>query len=195
MNDVAEKPESEPQVRVVDRRWWARGESDDVPADSGTQKPTYVEGLEQQLADRAAQLQNVAAEHRRALEEFEQVKIRMRRDVAREVERGRRAVLAELLEVIDNLDRAIAAGRTDVDSSLLQGIELVRQQFLSKLESFGVSRVEAIGQPFDARRHEAVSTAAVKDPAQDDTVIAVLKEGYAVGDDVLRPASVVVGKA
>src|SRR5207302_5654780 len=90
-------------LRVVDRRWWARNQDNaDAPAEERVdRKPTVVEELEQQLADKTAQLQSVLAEHRRALEEFEQIKTRMRREVGREVERGKRAVVADLLEVLD----------------------------------------------------------------------------------------------
>ena len=189
----------DPSLRVVDRRWWARGESADAPVDEPVErKPTVVEDLEQRLADSAEQLQAVLSEHRRATEEFEQVKVRIRREVARDVERGRRGVLVELLEVLDNLDRAIAAARTttagtDAADSLLRGVELVRAQFLAKLESFGVVRVPAVGLPFDPQIHEALSMAPVPDPSQDGIVVAVVREGYAVGDELLRPASVVVG--
>ncbi len=189
----------EPHLRVVDRRWWARGE-DAAGADEPSLKPTYVEELERRVADQAAQLQTYMTEHRRSLDEFEQARVRLRRDVARDVERGKRAILSELLEVVDNLDRAIAAARETTPHGaaealqLLRGIELVREQFLAKLEAFGVTRVPAVGQPFDASRHEAVTTAPVSERAQDGTVVAVIKEGYAIGDDVLRPASVVVGQ-
>ena len=98
-------------MKVVDRRWWARGEPDAPPAEeeSRDRKPTVVEDLEQQLQNTQEQLATMRAEYRRATDEFEQVKVRIRRDVAKEVERGRRIVLAELLDVLDNLDRAIAA--------------------------------------------------------------------------------------
>jgi len=192
------KPSDEP-LRVVDRRWWARAEG----ADSATaaepereRKPSYVEDLEQQLADRSAQLQSIAAEHRRALEEFEQAKVRIRREVARDVERGRRAIVTELLEVLDNLDRAIGAARDGEApaDALLRGVELVRDQFLAKLDGLGVRRIDAIGQPFDATAHEAVTMTPVSDPSQDGRVVGVTREGYAIGDDLLRPASVVVGR-
>lgn len=197
--DAPTKDPSDPQLRVVDRRWWARQDGGE-PADEGAaRKPTYVEDLERQVAEQAAQLQARAADQRSAVDEFEQVKTRIRRDVAREVERGKRAVLVELLDVLDNLDRAIAAARSSPDANdpierLTRGVELVRDQFLSKLTGLGVTRVEALGQPFDATRHEAVTTTPVDDPAQDGTVVAVIREGYAIGDDMLRPASVVVGK-
>jgi len=192
------KPPDEP-LRVVDRRWWARGEGTAGATTSEPErerKPSYVEDLEQQLADRSAQLQAIAGEHRRAIEEFEQAKQRIRREVARDIERGRRAVVAELLEVLDNLDRAIGAARdSDVPAdSLLRGIELVRDQFLAKLEGLGVRRVDALGEPFDAATHEAVTMAPVGDPTQDGRIVAVTREGYAIGDELLRPASVVVGR-
>jgi molecular chaperone GrpE len=164
-------------------------------------KPTYVEELEQRLGDLTAQLQSITTERRRSLEEFEEVKARIRREAAREVERGRRAVLGALLEVVDNLDRAIAASRDPAGSSpseavdgVAKGVELVRDQFLTQLEAFGVSRVPALGRPFDALRHEAVSTAPVEHPGQDGVVLTVVKEGYAIGDELLRPASVIVGQ-
>jgi len=193
------KSQDEP-LRVIDRRWWARQESADAaapePEPERTRKPSYVEDLEQQLADKTTHVQAIASEHRRALEEFEQAKLRIRREVVREVERGKRAVVAELLEVLDNLDRAIAAAQereAPVDT-LLRGVELVRDQFLAKLESLGVRRVDALGQPFDANAHEAVSMVRVSDPAQEGRVVAVAKEGYAIGDELLRPAAVVVGR-
>jgi len=188
---------------VVDRRWWARQEStpdEDAPqpAEPGI-KPTLVEELERQLAERAAEIQSLAVEHRRALEEFDQARARIRRNVSKEVERGRRALLAEMLEVLDNVDRALAAAGDQAGSPLHRGIELVRDQFLATLERLGVTKIAALGQPFDAMRHDAVSTAPVSDPSQDGLVVAILKEGYAIGpggtagEDLLRPASVVVG--
>jgi molecular chaperone GrpE len=194
-------------IRVVDRRWWARGETapDSQPVDSA-RKPTIVEDLEQRLASTTAQLQSVVTEFRRSSDEFEQAKLRIRRDVAKEVERGRRTVITELLDVLDNLDRAIAAVPAATEESreapdpadtlkrLVRGVEMVRDQFLSRLESLGVSRVPSLDQPFDASRHEAVTTTPVADPSQAGRIVAVLKEGYAIGDEVLRPASVVVGQ-
>ena len=192
--------QTEPQLRVVDRRWWAQDQSAPAAEERPSSKPTYIEELEKRLADATTQLQSYIAEHRRALDEFEQIKVRIRRDVAREVERGRRATLVELIEVLDNIDRAIAAARDDASAGgeapdrLARGVELIRDQFLAKLEAFGVTRVPAIGQPFDAARHEAVTTLATPNPELDGHVVAVIKEGYAIGDEVLRPAAVVVGR-
>lgn len=196
-NDRVANPEHV-DVKVVDRRWWARSESTESSAeDTRERKPTVVEDLEQRLTESQERLQAVLIEHRRSAEEFEAARVRMRRDVAKEVERGRRTVLAELLDVVDNLDRAIAAARrsnmTDASETLLRGVELVHEQFLAKLHGFGVSRLEAVGQPFNPELHEAVSLVPVNAPEQDGLVVSVLKEGYTIGDELLRPASVAVG--
>lgn len=188
-------------MKVVDKRWWARTKPEPEPtADAPTEPaPAASDDLEQQLAHAQQQVQAVLAEHRRATDEFEQVKVRLRRDVAREVERGRRVVLAELLDVLDNLDRAIVAAEDagagpDAAATLLRGVAMVREQFLSKLESFGVMQVASLGEPFDPQVHEAVSIAPVDDPAYHGRVVAVATEGYAIGDELLRPATVVVGQ-
>ena len=120
--------EQEPQVRVVDRRWWARTEESGAAPTEAT-KPTYVEELERRVAELTAEIQGYAGQNRRALQEFEEAKLRIRRDVGREVERGKRALLVELLEVLDNLDRAIAAadaGTAAAAETLVRGIQLVR---------------------------------------------------------------------
>jgi molecular chaperone GrpE len=117
----------------------------------------------------------------------------MRRDVGKEVERGTRAVLAGLLDVVDNLDRAVESGRAaSPGSALVQGVELVRAQFLATLEGHGVRPLDAVGLRFDPSRHEAATTVPVLDAAQDGVVVGVIRQGYTFGDDVLRPAVVAV---
>jgi len=198
----------EPQIRIVDRRWWAQKGQEGREGQVGQagqggdplRKPTYVEELEQRLTAKASEFQALVADHRRSLDEFEQARVRIRRDVAREVERGKRAILADLLDVVDNLERAIQATRepqadvAPVVARLAQGVELVRDQFLARLQAHGVTRIDALGKAFDATRHEAISTMDVDDAGRDGVVVAVVREGYTIGDDVLRPASVVVGQ-
>jgi len=186
--------EQQNDIHVVDRRWWARGEAAaSGAADEPFDKPTYVQELEARLAAKDEELRATLGRYREANAEFEQARARMRRDVAKDVERGTKAVLADLLDVVDNLDRAIDAARAaGSDSALLQGVELVRAQFLAKLDGHGVRRLEAAGRPFDPACHEAATTVPVTDPAQDGLVVGIIREGYAMRDDVLRPAVVAV---
>ena len=195
MIDATQK--KHPELRVVDRRWWARGESASSE-DAVERKPSYVEDLERRLKEALSSLQASNTDRRRVLEEFEQARSRIRREVGKEAERSRRTVLIELLEVLDNLERAIEAARWSEASTeaqaLIRGVTLVRDQFRAKLESFGVTIVQSRGQPFDASLHEAVSMVPVADRSQEGIVLDVIKEGYAIGDDLLRPASVTVGR-
>jgi len=185
-------------VKVVDRRWWARGE--DAPgaaAVAGSLKPTYVEELEQKVADAERRAQEYLGKYRQASQEFEDARARMRKELAKDAERSRREILVSLIEVVDNLDRAIDAAKTagrDAADPLLQGVEMVRQQFLSKLDGFGVRRIESIGAMFDPLLHEAVTTVP-GDAASDGRVAGVIANGYRIGDEVLRPAMVAVSKA
>ena len=134
------------------------------------------------------------AKYRDAASEFDQARARLRREVAKESERSRRSFLADLLEVLDNLDRAIDAASGGQQEGLLQGVDLVRQQFLTKLKGVDVTRVDPSGQPFDPASHEAISSVPVSDPAQDNIVVGVVRPGYQIGHEVLRPALVAVGK-
>ena len=184
-------------VKVVDRRWWANSDAagDREAAGGASLKPTYVEELERQVADKDRLIQEYIGKYRQATSEFEEARLRLRREIAKDVERARREVLAELLEVVDNLDRAVdAAGPTASLESVVQGIEMVRRQFIAKLEGLGVSRVDATGQPFDPQVHEAVTTVPTASPEEDGIVMGVIRHGYRMGDDVLRPASVAVGR-
>lgn len=185
--------EHEIPVKVVDRRWWARG--DDGGAAPSSSKPTYVEELERQLAEKDRIAQEYIAKYRQAAGEFEESRLRLRREISKDVERGRREILADLLEVVDNLDRAIESARQAASpEALLQGVEMVRRQFLAKLEALGVKRIEIDGAVFDPLLHEAISTVPAASPDEDGRVVGVVRHGYRIGDDVLRPAAVAVAK-
>jgi molecular chaperone GrpE len=191
--ELVSAKEEEIPVKVVDRRWWARGE--DGAAAERSSKPTYVEELERQLAEKDKTAQEYIAKYRQAASEFEESRLRLRREISKDIERARREVIADLLEVLDNLDRAIeAAGKAAAPDALLQGVEMVQRQFLSKLESLGVKRVNSEGAHFDPAKHEAVSTVPAAKPEDDGRIVGIVRHGYTIGDEVLRPASVAVAK-
>ena len=202
MTDPTPPVESkDPEIKVVDRRWWVHPEGEDQ-ATTGEdaarfepRKPSYVEDLERQLADKNTLLQEYITRHKEASREFDDVKARIRRDVVKDIARGTRAIVAELLDVVDNLDRAIdAAHRASEQGRLLEGVEMVRNQFVAKLEGLGVKRMAPLGQPFDPARAEATSIVPVTDAGQDNVVLGVIREGYEFNGEVLRPALVAVGQ-
>jgi molecular chaperone GrpE len=193
---------SDQEIKVVDRRWWARGEGSAAEAQEPSLKPSYVEELEKRLAEKDKEIQEYLSKYREASNGFDESRARLRKESSKEIERGRRAVLVEFLEVIDNLDRAIDAGADAYEQgdharnfeALLQGIMMVHQQFLAKLAGFGVRRIELDGEKFDPARHEAVTTVPVPSPEDDGRIVGVIAHGYTIEDEVLRPAMVAVGK-
>ncbi len=196
-------PESESSVRVVDRRWWARSEASDENDEApGSSKPTFVAELEQQLQglnrkleEKDALLKEYAAKFASAAQEFDDARVRLRREVSKDVGRETRRVLASFLEVVDNLDRAIAAASASEGATgLHEGVVMVRQQFLLTLDGYGVQPIDAAGEPFDPNLHDAVSMVPVTETGLEGRVIDVATPGYRVADEVLRPAKVTVGK-
>ena len=185
-------------VRVVDKRWHAR-ENIDGSTENQSNKPTFLEELELKLADKEKLLSEYAERYKSVTKEFEETRTRLRKEVEKDVQREKRAVLASFLETLDNLDRAIQASREAADvhpnvASLLEGVEMVRLQFLSTLESHGVNSIDATGMPFDPNVHDAISVVPVTTSDRDGHVIEVITPGYQIADEVLRPASVTVGK-
>jgi molecular chaperone GrpE len=189
-------------IKVVDRRWWAR-EAGTAAADAqeASLKPSYVEELEKKIAEKDKEIETYLSKYRDASSGFDESRARLRKETSKEIERGRRAVLVDFLEIVDNLDRAIDAAAEALENGetsqnfqgLLQGILMVQQQFLAKLEGFGVKRIELDGQAFDPARHEAVTTVPVPQE-HDGQIVGVVAHGYVVGDEILRPAMVAVGK-
>ena len=126
-------------VKVVDRRWWAQipkasTARTDTRGESG--KPTYVERSRSSRSPRrTSRSRSTSAKYRQASAEFEDARLRLRREISKDIERARRDMLAELLDVVDNLDRAIESARGGAShEALVQGVEMVRRQFLAKLE-------------------------------------------------------------
>lgn len=179
-------------MKVTDRRWWAREQTDSgEPVEEPKLKPRYVEDLEQQLATKDAEIQRLISQFRSASSEFDDARARLRKELSKDVERGRRSLLVSFLEVLDNLDRALESAG-DRSDSFIQGVSIVRQQFLTTLENMGVKRVDPLGQTFDPAIHEAVSQVPAPAGTAPNTVVGVIRPGYLINDEVLRPAAVAV---
>ncbi|MCW8832841.1 MAG: nucleotide exchange factor GrpE [Colwellia sp.] len=124
----------------------------------------------------------------------------IRRRAAQDVEKARKFALekfaAELLPVVDNLERAIANidKEDEAQKALGEGVELTLQSFLSGVEKFGVKAVDPQDQPFNPEFHQAMSMQEVPDVAP-NTVIAVMQKGYELNGRLIRPAMVMVSKA
>jgi len=181
---------------VVDRRFWAEGDGESAGAEreESPQKPSYVLDLEKKIEEKDKLLAEYVAKYRESMNEFEQAKERIRREHSKEVDRIRRSILVEFLEIIDGLDRAIESIPPNEASPLSQGVIFVRDLFAGKLAALGAKRLEPLGEKFDPAAHEALSVVPSSDPGQDGTVVGVIRQGWALGENVLRPAGVAVAR-
>jgi molecular chaperone GrpE len=192
-------PDPDPEFDAVA----AAKELDDLLGDTGNgASESYVADLESDIEELNALLAkkqteldraNVRAEQAHA--EIEAAGKRLAVASQKELEQRTRKLLESFLPVVDDLDRAIAAAKTHIDSQdVVAGLELIRRSMLTRFGQFGVTHAPALGEVFDPQRHEAIAMVPVTDPAQDGRVIDVVREGYLIGDETLRPAGVAVGK-
>src|SRR5580698_94703 len=134
----------------------------------------------------------------RALAEVENTRRLAERRVADAREYGISDFAAELLSVVDSLQRAIASAedrtnQTPADAAFLDGVRATQRQLLATLARFGVRRIEALGASFDPNLHEAM--AEVEDDSRPPrSVVSVLEDGYMIHDRLLRAARVAVAK-
>ena len=130
----------------------------------------------------------------RAAADLENVRKRARRDVGAAEARGIAKLARELLPALDNFERALAAAEAQPenrDHHLTDGIRLVQTELLAALARVGIEPDSPNGERFDPHRHEALAQRPV-DGAEAGTIVEVYNAGYTYGDEVLRPAKVVV---
>ena len=191
MTDKKEE-EKTPHFQVTDKRFWVADESIIERAEPGEARfPAFVEELKARTEAAERKLRERMDNLQRENEAFRE---RLDRQVEQRVRRGKAELLCELLEVVDNLERALEAASDSPDSTLRQGVALNLELFLRKLKAGGVEPIESLDEPFDPNVAEAIGTVRVSDPDLDGKIVEVVKKGYQWDDQLLRPAIVRVGK-
>jgi len=142
-----------------------------------------------------AKLYDYAAGFNRLKAEQEQVRARLERDVATKVETRFGVLVADLLEAVDDLDRALDHAR-DVPAaqSIVQGLEIARDRFVAMLLKNGVERLDIEGVDFDPNTAEAIAVEPVADATLEGKVVRIVRPGYRLGERIVRPARVTVGR-
>jgi molecular chaperone GrpE len=180
--------------QVIDKRHFLDLDKIDLhgPLEEKPRYPTYVE----QLMARVSETERRFEEKKRQIdEEIARTRARLEAEYTRRIEAEKQRLLLPLLDVLDNLERALdAASRAHSLDHLQEGVEMTANLFRTKLQALGVEPVEMTGQPFDPNLGQAVTMVDVPDEAQDGIVIEELLRGYRMGDQLLRPAQVRVGR-
>ncbi|MBQ6969952.1 MAG: nucleotide exchange factor GrpE [Synergistaceae bacterium] len=138
-----------------------------------------IESLQRQLKTVTADFYNF---RQRAAKERQEIR-----------QRSKEEIIAAILPVLDNLDRALTASSQD-PQGIIKGVEMVQRQFVAVLEELGVSVIKTEGESFDPQFHDASGTQDVDNPELDGKIIAENLKGYRTKDRVIRPSQVIVGK-
>jgi molecular chaperone GrpE len=169
--------------------WAAAGNTDTQPDSCSEEEASRVSQPDEHQPDEAAVWKDKYA---RLLADLENTKKRLARSSTQEVEAEKEALLRDVLPVADGLDLALMHTQQEDDNrSILQGIELVRNILNKFFIKYGVKAIDAWGEPFDPRLHEAIGVVRHhKFPP--NTVVRVEQKGYLYRDKLLRPAQVLV---
>ena len=183
------------------------GADDSAPADSPFGEMTSEQAIEK-LEQFELASENAKDDLLRVQAEMQNLRRRTQQDVEKAHKYGQEKFAIELLGVVDNLERALAADGADGESeegastvsegekikAIYEGVELTLKSFADCFGKFSIEVVEPDGEPFDPDLHQAMS---IQENAEvePNTVIAVMQKGYTLHGRVIRPAMVIVSKA
>lgn len=200
-SDQRRTPEENAEIRVTDRRRIQLDDNQEADSNVDVQppslKPRYVEELETRTKTAEEKVQEVNARFEqlrmRLQNETDETRRRLNKAADERAQREKADFIASLLPVLDNLTRANEAAASGAAANdIAEGVRQTAASFLNALASAGVEPIEAVGQDFDPRQHEAVETAEAG-ADQEGKVLAEYSRGYRIGDRLLRPARVKVG--
>lgn len=205
-------PAADAQVKVVDRRRF-RPDGEPLP-EAGPAEPAALPAGEQgrdagpvtagderesRLAAQEARIDELMRAYAALVEDNKAFRQRQEREKARVIEAERAAIAQALLEAADDLERALAAVssaevRGKAMENLVEGVRLSLGGLNKRIAELGAERLSVTGQPFDPRLAEAIDTVPVADADRDGCVVQEIRPGYRIGERVLRPARVRVGR-
>lgn len=172
----------------------AAGEVEETTTESGAKVETDIQTVFdqiQRLTDERDQLRDQVL---RAMADFKNFRNRVDQEKANSLKFASERLAKDLLPVLDNFERTVAHLQKGATvESMLSGIGAVEKQLRSILESQGVRRIEAVGQPFDTDKHEALGFEESAE-IEEGHVAGEIEPGYTMHERVIRPARVRVAK-
>uniref|UniRef100_A0A7C3N8T3 Protein GrpE n=1 Tax=candidate division WOR-3 bacterium TaxID=2052148 RepID=A0A7C3N8T3_UNCW3 len=150
--------------------------------------------LKEEIDTLKTQIKELNDKYLRKIAEYENQKKLLKKEFENISEEKIVKMLKEILNVVDNFDRAIDAfNKTDDKKSIIDGLKMIDNQFHQVLEKVGVSKLECKGESFDPSKHEALSVIC-KNELPDGVVVEECQRGYCYNSKVIRPAKVIVNK-
>jgi molecular chaperone GrpE len=206
-----DKEKEKEALRIVDRRFWARpapgggkgNGGEEAAEETSALAPTYVEELQEEIArlkedvgKRDEKLRQTVEAYQTLKEETEKFRGRVERDSERRLAQAKGDFLKDLLAVLDSFDRALDALPEDSAEAgaYREGLQMIGEQFARFMKAAGLERFAPDGEPFDPATSEAMEVVPVESNEEHNLVLETLSAGYRLGDMLLRPAQVRVGK-
>jgi molecular chaperone GrpE len=206
--------QGEPKIKVTDRRRFREdGEPVDAREDTGgseTQGQAFDHGQEstgldqerdRKLIEQEAQIDELKRAYAALLEDNKAFRARLEREKERALAAERARIVQALFESADELERAMAAATSMNElppleslAALREGVGLTLASLAKRISDLGAERLSVVGERFDPHVAEAIDVIPVADEAQDERVVQEVRAGYRMGESVLRPARVRVGR-
>jgi molecular chaperone GrpE len=153
---------------------------------------TPIEALQEEIKKKDQELVEQKGDFLREKADLENFRKRLIKDKEDSIQFANQRLLKELVQINDNLDRALDAPSASLES-LREGVEMIQKQFTSFLKNQKVEPIEAMGKPFDPNLHE-VMTQLESDEHDENTVIQEYSKGYTLNGRILHSAKVVISK-
>ncbi len=151
--------------------------------------------LEKELGSLQQKHEELNDSYLRLHAEYDNFRKRTLKEKAELIKNGGERVLIGIVSLVDDFERALESlQRAEDKKAMLEGIELIHSKFINFLKQHGVNEIEAVGQPFDADRFEAVTTTPVEDEEQKGKVIDCIQKGYVLNEKIIRYPKVIVGE-
>jgi molecular chaperone GrpE len=151
--------------------------------------------LDNELAQLQEKYDELNDSYLRLHAEFDNFRKRTLKEKADLIKNGGERVLLDIIGLVDDFERAMNSLHVAQDrDAMLEGMDLIYAKFISFLGQHGVKEMEAVGQPFDADRFEAVTTIPAQEEAQKGRVIDCIEKGYELNEKIIRFPKVIVGE-
>lgn len=163
-----------------------------------SQEPSLADQLKEaqaQIQSLQKKMEEMTDQFLRKNAELDNFRKRLIRDKEEAVKYANSSILTDLIETLDNFERAIEGGKGSNIESFVKGVEMIQSQLLSMLDNkYGLKQMKCVGEEFNPDIHEAISMVVSEDHKDKQVVLQEFQKGYTVADRVLRHAKVVVSK-
>ena len=196
----AEAEKEAKEAKAVNVNGEERSNIQEGQPDAGVEKSVSVEGGAEEKIEAEIKIDTKVEEDFKSkylylAAELENQKRRFQKERENIFKFGSEKILSDLIEVVDNLERTVAAINKNEDEkikNIVKGIDMVRKQLLDTLDRHGLTHLESLGKDFDPSIHEAV--AQEESDQESNKIISVFERGYKLNGRLLRAAKVVVAK-